>query len=342
MELTVEDIAVLTGGTVVRGDGGLRLSGLASLGEAGVTDLSFLGNEKYVGDFVKTAAGAVLVTAGVPEPEGEVALIEVANPSLAFSQVLEHSLPKRMFEVGVHPQASVDPSARVEGVMVRAGAVVEAGVEIGEGTEVGPGVVIERGVTIGGGCLLHGNAVIREGCVLGERVVLQPGAVIGSDGYGYELVEGKHRPIPQAGIVVLEDEVEIGANTTIDRARFGKTVIGAGTKIDNLVQIAHNVVTGEHCLIVSQSGVAGSSSLGNYVTLAAQTGIAGHIHIDDQVILAARSATMRSLEGPGTYFGAPALPIQEEKKRLILSLKIGEMRAELKELKKRLTELEKG
>ncbi|MDP0490728.1 MAG: UDP-3-O-(3-hydroxymyristoyl)glucosamine N-acyltransferase [Verrucomicrobiota bacterium JB023] len=335
MEISVSQIVDIVSGRLVRGDGNRVLNGMASLDEAATGDLSFLGNERYLQSFLKTQAGAVLAPAGAPEPDGDVAVIEVENPSLAFSQVLEASLPKRPFEAGIHPRAFVDESACVDGAMIRAGAVVEAGAIVGAGTEVGPNVVIERGARVGSDCLLHGNSSIRENCILGDRVVLQPGAVIGSEGYGYEFVDGRHRPIPQMGIVVLEDDVEVGANTTIDRARFGKTVIGEGTKIDNLVQIAHNVTTGKHCLIVAQTGIAGSSSLGNYVTLAAQCGVAGHLKIADQAVLASRSGVAKSIPEKGVYWGAPAVPIREEQRRLVHSSKLAAMAAELKALRKK-------
>ncbi len=341
MDLTVSEIVALCGGRLRVGDPDFRISGFASLNEAEEGDLSFLGNEKYLNDYLESKAGAVLTVPDAPAARDGMAIIDVENPSLAFSQVLEDLQKKRAFEASIHPTAFVDESAQVEGVMIRANAVVEAGAKIGKGTEIGPGVVIERDVVIGEDCLLFANASVRERCILGNRVLLQPGAVIGAEGFGYELVEGRHRSIPQVGIVVLEDEVEVGANSTIDRARFGKTIIGEGTKIDNLVQIGHNVVIGKHNLIVAHAGIAGSSKIGNYVTIAAQCGLVGHLEIGDHVVLAAKTGVTKSITKPGVYWGVPALPLKEEKKRVINVRKVGEMRAELKQLRQEVEELKK-
>jgi UDP-3-O-[3-hydroxymyristoyl] glucosamine N-acyltransferase len=224
--------------------------------------------------------------------------------------------------------------------MIGANVVVEEDVTIGPGTEVGPCCSIGRGTTVGEHCLLHGNVSIREYCQIGSRVVLQPGVVIGSEGFGYELSEGRHQPIPQIGIVVVEDDVEIGANSTIDRARFGKTVIGEGTKIDNLVQIGHNVRTGKHCLIVAQTGIAGSVTLGDYVTIAAQCGVAGHLEIASHVILAAKGGATKSITKPGIYWGLPAIPLREAKKEIAYTKRLPQLREQLRELAKRVAELE--
>ena len=311
------------------------------LDDAGPLELSFLGNEKYLNDYLSSKAGAVLVIPNAPTANETMAVIEVENPSVAFSQVLEELQKKRPYEATIHPTAHVDETAQVDGAMIRANAVVEAGAKVGKGTEIGPGVVIERGAIIGEDCLLFANSVVRERCLLGDRVQLQPGAVIGSEGFGYQLVDGRHRSIPQVGIVVLEDEVEVGANSTIDRARFGKTIIGKGTKIDNLVQIGHNVVIGEHCLIVAHVGIAGSCEIGNYVTVAAQCGLAGHLKVVDHTILAARTGVSKSLDKAGVYWGTPAKPIRDEKRRLVGTRKIPEMREELKVLRREMDELKK-
>ncbi|MBK1833108.1 UDP-3-O-(3-hydroxymyristoyl)glucosamine N-acyltransferase [Roseibacillus ishigakijimensis] len=339
MKLTVSEIVALCGGRLRVGDPEFSVSGFAALDEAGPTDLSFLGNEKYLPAYRGTAAGVVLVVEQAPVPREGIVLIDVANPSLAFSQVMEGASAKRPFAAEIHPTAFVHPTAEVAGVMVRAHAVIEEGVRIGVGSEIGPGTVVEREVEIGSDCLLHGNVVIRERCQLGNRVVVQPGAVIGSEGYGYETVDGRHRAIPQVGIVVLEDEVEVGANTTIDRARFGKTLIGEGTKIDNLVQIGHNVTIGKHCLIVAQTGIAGSCRIGNNVTIAAQCGIAGHLEVTDGVVLATRSGVPGSVTKPGVYWGTPPIPLREEKKLVVLRSQLPSFKKELKQLRKEVDEL---
>ena len=201
-------------------------------------------------------------------------------------------------------------------VRVQAGAVILAGVTIGDGCDIGANCVISDDVILGKDCQIMANVSIRERCVLGDRVVLQPGVVIGSDGYGYEFSEGRHVKLDQVGIVEIGDDVEIGANSTIDRARFGKTLIGEGTKIDNLVQIGHNVVIGKHCLIVAQCGISGSALIGDYVTLAGQTGVAGHVTIGSKSLVAARSGVSKSIPGNDTYSGKPAIPMKEEMKIL--------------------------
>jgi UDP-3-O-[3-hydroxymyristoyl] glucosamine N-acyltransferase len=280
--LTLSELARWVDGDIVRGEIDMSLTGMAALDAAVQGDVSFLGNQKYHSQFLTTQASAVIVPQGVSDGSKRTALIAVENPSLAFAIVVRHfAAATRKFKPGIHPQAFVDPSAVLdpEKTRVQAGAVIMAGVTVGDGSDIGPNVVIGDDVTIGRDCRIMANVSIRERCVLGDRVFLQPGAVIGSDGYGYEHSEGRHVKIDQVGIVEIHDDVEIGANSTIDRARFGKTIIGEGTKIDNLVQIGHNVVLGKHCLIVAQVGMAGSSQCGDNVILGGQVGVGGHVKI---------------------------------------------------------------
>ena len=317
ISLSLPELADRIDGTIIRGEAGSFFSGMAALDTAGPEDISFLGNERYVPQFLATKAGAVIVPAGHDFGNHPSALIAVANPSLAFAAVVRHfAASVKPFEPGIHPAAFVDPGASLDPTKtcVHPGAVVMAGAVIGDGTEIGPNASIQEEVRIGNDCRIGANVSIRERCVLGDRVAIQPGAVIGSDGYGYEFSEGRHVKIEQVGIVEIHDDVEIGANTTIDRARFGKTVIGEGTKIDNLCQIAHNVIIGKHCLIVSQSGLAGSCRIGDHVTVAAQSGVGGHVTIGDNAILSGRCGATTSLEGGMIYAGKPALPIREDNK----------------------------
>ena len=292
---------------------------MAALDAAGPHDVSFLGNLKYHGQFLQSRAAAVLVPRGVTDgPEG-VALVAVDNPSLAFAVLVRHfAAATRKFSPGIHPRAFVDPSAVLDPATVRvsAGAVVLAGACVGDGSDLGPNCVISDDVVIGKDCRIMANVTIRERCVLGDRVILQPGVVIGSDGYGYEISGGRHIKLDQVGIVEIGDDVEIGANTTIDRARFGKTVVGEGCKIDNLVQLGHNVTLGKHCLIVAQTGISGSARLGDYVTVAGQAGIAGHVTIGSRAQLGARSGVTSNLAGDAIYSGKPAQPIRDEMKML--------------------------
>lgn len=315
--LTLSELAGWIDGDIVRGGHGASFTGMAALDVAGPADVSFLGNEKYHAQFLQTKAGAVIVPRGVTGGPELAALIAVDNPTLAFSTVVRHfAVAGRQFTPGISPHAAVDPTAVLDpaGIRVHAGAVIMAGAHIGNGCEIGPNCVIGENAVIGRDCLLMANSTVRERCILGDRCILQPGAVIGSDGYGYELVNGRHVKIDQVGIVEIGNDVEIGANTTIDRARFGKTLIGEGTKIDNLVQIGHNCVIGKHCLIVALVGIAGSTKLGNHVTVAGQAGVGGHVTVGDKATLAARTGVSSDLPGEQVYAGNPAQPYRDEMK----------------------------
>lgn len=344
MNLSLTDVLSLTGGKIISGSPETTVSGVATLAEATPTEISFLGNEKYYKDFLATKAGIVLVPPALPEYPAGVAFIEVENPSLAFNAMVEHFMKAANdFEPGIAPSAVVDSTAKLNADKVRigAGAIIEAGAEIGDGCDIGPGCVIGKSAVLGKDCKLYARVVVRERCILGNHVVIQPGAVIGSDGFGFLLNKetGRYETVDQVGIVVIEDHVDIGANTTIDRARFGRTVIGEGSKIDNLVQIGHNVTVGKHTVIVSQSGVAGSTHIGDYVTIAAQVGIAGHLNIGDKAVLAARTGVMSSLEGGQVYWGAPAAPYKDAAKQYAAIRKLPDAMKEMLALKKQAEEI---
>ena len=346
MYLTLTEVIALTEGRLITSEKGQDeqvFSGVAALDEAAKDEISFLGNEKYYQDFLKTSAGVVLIPPTVPEHPAGVTLIEVEDPSRAFGVIVKKMLTtQQKFEPGVDPGAHVAEGVKLdpEKVSIKAGAVIEVGACIGDGTEIGSGAVVCADVVIGENCKLYANSTVRERCVLGSHVVLQPGAVIGSDGYGYTLVDGRHETIDQVGIVVLEDYVEVGANSTIDRARFGKTVIGEGSKIDNLVQIGHNVRIGKHCLVVAQSGLAGSTHVGDYATLAARSASAGHLKIGERAVLTAQAAALKDLPGDTIYMGVPARPIREEQKKRALTARLPKLVEQVKELQRRLDELE--
>lgn len=346
MNLSINEVLGLTGGKLLNTAPEISISGVATLAEATPGEVSFLGNEKYFKDFLATKASLVLVPPSLPEyPEG-VCFIEVENPSLAFNALVEHFMKAANdFEPGISPHAVVDPTAIIDATKVRvaAGAIIEAGATIGDGSDIGAGCYIGKSAVIGQNCKLYPRVVVRERCILGNHVVIQPGAVIGSDGFGFLLNKetGRYETVDQVGIVIIEDHVDIGANTTIDRARFGRTVIGEGTKIDNLVQIGHNVTVGKHTVIVSQSGIAGSTHVGDYVTIAAQCGVAGHLTIGDKAILAARTGVMSDLEGGQPYWGAPASPFAEARKQFVAIRKLPEAFKELRELKKQAEEIRK-
>lgn len=326
MEITLAQLAALSTGTCDAGASCAPLTGFAALRDAGPGDFSFFGNERYLPDLRKTKASAVLVPDHFAETVSGVALVRVGNPSAAFAEVVKRFLPPpRTFQPGIHPAAVIDSTATLdpEKVRVRAGAVIEAGAVIGDGTEIGAGCVVGENVRIGRDCVLHANVSLYHHTVLGDRVVLHSGVVIGADGFGYEFIDGRHRKIDQVGLVQIDDDVEVGANSSIDRARFGKTWIREGAKIDNQVQIGHNVVIGKHCIIVAQVGIAGSSHIGDYTVIAAQAGIAGHLEIGPQIVIGARAGVTKSLPAKGHYMGYPAGPATEIRKQWVHIRKIG-------------------
>ncbi|MBR5888161.1 MAG: UDP-3-O-(3-hydroxymyristoyl)glucosamine N-acyltransferase [Akkermansia sp.] len=344
MNLSLEQVVALTGGKILNPTPEINISGVATLAEACPGEISFLGNEKYFKDFLATKASVVLVPPSLPEYPENVVFIEVENPSLAFNAVVGHFMKAATdFKPGISPGAYVDAEAVLnpDKVRVSPGAVIEAGAAIGDGCDIGPGCVIGKSAVLGENCKLYANVVVRERCVLGKNVVVQPGAVIGSDGFGFLLNKetGRYETVDQVGVVIIGDNVDIGANTTIDRARFGRTIIGEGTKIDNLVQIGHNVVVGKHTVIVSQSGIAGSTQIGDYVTVAAQVGIAGHITIGDKAVMAARTGVISSLEGGQVYWGAPAAPYKDAAKQYAAIRKLPEAMKEMANLKKQAAEI---
>ena len=338
VRLTLSELAKLVDGDIIRGSPDLGFIGMAALDEAGPEEISFLGNEKYHTQFLTSRAGAVVVQRGESGGPQEMALVAVDNPTYAFGAVVKYFAAAALpFIPGVHPRATVDPTAEFDPchVSIGPGAVIAAGVKIGDGTAIGPNVVIGDLVKIGHNCRIFANVTIRERCILGDRVMIQPGVVIGADGFGYQFVDGHHKKVDQVGIVVLEDDVEIGANTTVDRARFGKTVVGKGTKIDNLVQVGHNTVIGEHCLIVALSGISGSTRIGNHVTMGGQCGTSGHVTIGDKSILGARTGVNHDIEGGKVYMGKPPLPMKEFLRLEAYVRRLPKMAVQLKELRQK-------
>ena len=311
MKLTLEAVAALTGGKILSGDPELTVFGVASLLDASREEASFLGNEKYFQDFLHTSAGIVLVPPGLPAYPEHAAFVEVDNPSMAFNALVKYFMASAYrFTPGIHPTAIIDPTASFNPDKIHVGAYTCIGAHciIGDGTDIGNGCDIGDGVTMGENCRLHAHVTIRERCKLGNRVTIQPGAVIGSDGFGFLMGDnGRYVGIDQVGIVELGDDVDVGANTTIDRARFGRTIVGEGTKIDNLIQLGHNVVVGRHCIIVAQSGIAGSTKVGDYATIAAQVGISGHLNIGSKSTLGAKTGVISDIPENSTYWGMPAL-----------------------------------
>jgi UDP-3-O-[3-hydroxymyristoyl] glucosamine N-acyltransferase len=317
------------------GDPDLILTGFAPADTAKSGDLTFAENDSYFERAVQSAASAILV-AGEYACDSK-ALIQVPNARVAFAQILPLFFPEPKFLPGVHPLTVIAPSAVVD-----PSAHIGPFCSIGERSSIGPGVVVESHASIGEdchlgeGCRLFPHVTLYSRTVCGRRVRLHAGVVIGSDGFGYVFDQGTHRKVPQVGCVVLQDDVEIGANTTIDRAALGSTVIGKGTKIDNLVQIGHNVTVGDHGIIVAQVGIAGSTRIGSYTTIAGQAGLAGHLRIGDRVTIAAKAGVMTNIPDGQKWLGAPAQPDRVAKRQLLAVERLPELLRRVHELEKQL------
>lgn len=324
----------------MEGDSGIEIHRVATLESAGQGDLTFLANPKYAGALAATRASAVI--AGATTTGAPCAVIRSQAPYLTFAKAAQILSPDRRPEPGVHALAVVAPDATIDSsATVGAFSVIASGARIGARTIVHPHVVIGADAVIGADCLLHAHVSIRERCVLGARVIVQNGAVIGSDGYGFaQNPDGTHEKIPQVGPVVIEDDVEIGANTTIDRPAVGETRIKSGTKIDNLVQIAHGVVVGHHALLAAQVGIAGSTIVGDGVMFGGQAGVSGHLTIGDRVKLAAKTGVTGSIDADGYMSGYPSLDTHEWRRANVVFRKLPEMRKQLKDLERRLAAME--
>lgn len=335
---TAAEIARLLDGEL-DGDGGVVLTGFAPADRAQPGDLTFAENENYFARAEQSAAAAVLVDG--PFRSGRKVIIRVPNARIAFAKVLPWFFPEREIAPGIHPGAIVDPSAQVD-----PSAHVGPYCVVGERARVGARSVLQGGnhigaeTTIGEDSILFPNVVIYAGTEIGNRVRIHAGSIIGSDGFGYVLDGGMHRKVPQIGSVIIRDDVEIGANVTIDRGALGPTVIGKGTKIDNLVQVAHNVAIGENCLLVSQTGIAGSTRLGNYVILAGQVGVAGHIKIGNRTSVAAQSGVMHSIPDGEKWMGSPAQPDRQAKRQIIAAQQLPDLLRRVADLEKRLADQE--
>jgi UDP-3-O-[3-hydroxymyristoyl] glucosamine N-acyltransferase len=331
------EIAEQLGG-VLEGNAELEIVAVAGLSEAVEGDISFLSNPKYAAQVAATKASAVIVPEEWDRP-APCALLRVANSDQAFAQVAElfYEVPPKP-AAGVHPSAVVDESVQLgAGVCIGANCTIEAGVVIGENTIISPNCHIGYKVVIGADCLFHPLASVREFSEIGNRVILHNGAVIGSDGFGYAVQDdGSRTKIPQIGKVVIEDDVEIGANSAIDRARFGKTRVGKGSKIDNLVQIGHNVVIGEHSVLCGQAGVSGSTTIGSRVILAGQAGLAGHLKIGDGAIVGAQSGVMKDIPPKEFVMGSPSMPHLQAKKMVANTILLPKLKEKVRRLENQL------
>ncbi len=338
--LTLRELHAFVGGELI-GSPDSTVIGIASLDQAGPGDLAFLTSERSLKTLQSASVGALLVGRRLPEFTSPQIVVE--NPAYAFARAVQQFFVAPMRRRGIAPEV-----IRGEGVTIGPDAFLWPGVTLGDRVTLGarvtlyPGVFIGDDSVIGDDTLLYPNVVVREGCRLGHRVIVHSGTVIGSDGFGYVQYQGRHEKIPQLGGVLIEDDVELGANVTVDRATFGHTVIKRGTKIDNLVQIAHNVVVGEHNILVAQVGIAGSTTLGRYVMVGGQAGLADHLQIGDQVMIAAKSGVTRSLEPNQVVSGAPVMPHATFLKAQAVIPQLPELRQRVRELEERLATLEQS
>ena len=339
MRKTLRELAELVAGCVI-GNADNWIDGITGIDEAGPTDLTFA-VPPHLDRAALSKAAAVIVPASV-EFYAKPA-IRVENPRIAFTKLLTLFTPPPQVDRGVHPTAVVGKNVSLaNNVAVMAQVFIGSDVTIGEGTILFPHTFIGDGSVLGAECIIHPNVTLREKTILGNRVIVQSGAVIGGDGFGFVTVDGEHLKVPQVGNVVIEDDVEIGSNTAIDRATTGSTIVKRGTKIDNLVHIAHNDVIGEHCFIVAQTGISGSVTVGHHVTLAGQTGTAGHINIGANSVFIGRAGITK--DTPANYFGAgtPARPHQEWVREQVAVHKLPAALKKIRDLEKRLEELEKS
>ncbi len=339
MKKSLKEIAELIGGKIV-GDGNIEIEGVAGIKEAGKGEITFISDIKHLPLLETTQASAVIVSREVKEVK--VPLIQVENPYLAFSQVMRILIPHEKPAEGIHSSAIIAEGVDLgKKVSVGAHAVIKEKARIGDNTIIYPLVYIGKGSRVGKDCIIYPQVMIRERVEIASRVIIHSGTVIGSDGFGYIPHEGRQHKVPQIGRVVIEDDVEIGANVTIDRATLGKTWIKRGVKIDNLVQIAHNVVVGEDSVIVAQVGISGSTGIGKGVTLAGQAGVVGHIKIGNGAIVGGKAAVLKSVPPKTIVSGYPARPHVQAKRIEASVLRLPELYKLVRELKKRIEELEK-
>ncbi len=322
-------------------DPAFPISGASSLEDAQPGEIAFFEHPKYLRALRTTRAGVVLVPPTFDEALAAITL-RVTSPTTAFSTILEKLAPPADFNppAGIHPTAVVHPSAEIDPTAcLHPCAVVEAGVKIGPRSSIGAHAFIGRDSRIGADCVIHPHAALYRRTVLGARVIIHSSAIIGSDGFGFRLVDGRHQKVAHRGHVQIDDDVEVGAGTTIDRARFGRTWIQPGTKIDNLVQIAHNVVIGPHCLIIAQTGISGSARLGKYVILAGQVGVVGHVEIGDQVVVAAKSGVSKDTPAGQQLMGMFGVPMKEARELVAHYHRLPKTAAKIKALEQELAEL---
>lgn len=335
---TIDELASRIGAEVV-GEGKVEVCGVNSLGHACGTEVSFVSSDKHAGKVSTTKAGGIIVKEKLNV--AVCAQLVVQNVDLALIEVLNLFAPDLTVEPGVHAKAFVDSSAEVgENVSIGPCAYVGRDVSVGDGCVIGAGCVIGENTEIGRNCRLDANVVIYRNCVIGSNCVIQANSTIGACGFGYSFIDGQHRLIPHNGGVIIADCVEIGANCCVDRAKFGNTTIGAGTKIDDMVMIAHNVVIGKCCLLVGRSAIAGSTVLGDGVVMAGDAGTGDNCKLGDGVVVTTRATALRDFPAGVTISGTPARDMQEHMRQLVYIQRLPKMAAQLKELTKKVKEFE--
>lgn len=339
MEISLSEIAQMLDGRVI-GDPHLNITGVSSIEEAKPGDITFISNPRYRSGVASTQASALIIPEEIKGVSASLLLVE--NPYYAFAQLLAYFHPTQCHAAGIDSRVSMGKGV-VLGEEVSLGPFVtlEDGVKIGEGVRIGPGVFVGEGSEVGDGSLIYPNVTLREGVKIGKRVIIHCGTVVGSDGFGFVPHQGRHYKVPQVGGVIVEDDVELGANVTVDRATMGNTVIGRGTKVDNLVQIGHNVRIGEDTILVSQVGISGSTEIGCHVTLAGQVGVAGHLKIGDHVIVGAKSGVTKDIPSGETVSGFPPIPHKAWLKAQAAFRKLPDIRDQVRTLEEKISQLEK-
>lgn len=331
-------LAELVGGTIL-GDDDIMVIGVGSADDAEEGTITFAETDELHKRAEASAAAVILVPR--PVTASSKTLVQVDNPRLAYARIAHEFMPHPLVTSQVHPTSIIDYTAEIAPeVSIHAHAVIDAEAVIGPRTVIGPGVYVGKGVVLGADCEIHANVVIEYGSAIGERVIIHGGTVVGSDGFGFVTTKEGHFKLPQLGRVVIEDDVEIGANVTIDRGAIGDTRVGRGTKIDNLVHLGHNVEVGPDCLIVGQCGIAGSTKIGGRVTLAGQSGVYGHLNVGNHVTLAARGVITRDTEDHAFLSGHPAIDHKQDFRIKAAARRLPDLLKEVRELEKRLAAME--
>ncbi len=327
-------------GAALEGPGDIEIIGVAGLNDANKGHITFMSENKFT-ELEQTRASAVIVPLNAPKLS--LPLLRVKNPRLAFARAIELFSAKPYQPVGIHERAVIGQNTVIGAdPSIHANVVIADDVRIGDRVTIYSGVWLGKGTTVGNDAVIYSNVNIRENVQIGNRVIIHAGATVGSDGFGYVTEGGFHHKIPQAGGVIIGDDVEIGANSTVDRATLGNTVIKRGTKIDNLVHVAHNVTIGEHCLLIAQVGIAGSCTLGNHVVLAGQVGLADHIHIGDRTMVSAQSGVIKDVEPDQVMGGYYAMPQREWLRVQALIQKLPELKKKVIDLGNQVQELRKN